>query len=120
MVDFHNTLGTLVIVAYLALTVANVIRLRGGDFAWARYLSFLAAGLLLLQYVLGFTLLSEGFRNQSSHYLFALLPIITLGIEHGYAPTRDTPRARAAAALIATTLTLILVIIAYSVGLDGS
>jgi len=116
MVGLHNTVGTLVIVAYLVLTVVNVIRLRSGDFGWVRYLSFLAAGLLLVQYVLGFTLLSEGHTNQSSHYLFALLPIITLGIEHGYAPTRATPRDRAAAALAATTLTLVLVLIAYTLG----
>jgi hypothetical protein len=117
MVDVHNIVGTAVVVAYLALAIVNVLRVRGNDLPWARPLSFAAAALLLVQYLLGFYLLGEGYRNQTSHYLFALLALVTVGLEHGYAPTRLTPRARATAALAATALTFVLVAVAYQIGM---
>lgn len=116
MVAVHNIVGTLVVVAYLAVTVANVLRVRGGDVPWARSLSYAAAGLLLVQYLLGFWLLGRGRDNQASHYAVALLALVTVGLEHGYASTRATPRARAAAALVAAALTFVLVAVAYSIG----
>jgi hypothetical protein len=116
MVGLHNIVGTLVVLAYLVLTVVNVLRARGSDLPWARTLSFVAAGLLLIQYLLGFWLLGSGHRNQVAHYVFALLAIVTVGLEHGYAQTRVTQPARARAALAATAATLILVVIAYSIG----
>lgn len=112
----HNIVGTLVVVAYLALTVVNVLRLRGGDVSWARPLSFAAAGLLLVQYLLGFALLGQGRVNQLSHYAVALLALVTVGLEHGYANTRPDRRARASAALAATGLTFLLVVVAYGIG----
>lgn len=119
LVGIHNLVGTLVVVAYLALTIVNALRLRGGDFSWGRPLSFAAAGLLLLQYVLGFALLGEGLRNQFSHYVLALLAIVTVGLEHGYASTRPDHRSRASAALVATGLTLLLVLAAHVIGSAG-
>lgn len=116
MVTVHNVVGTLVVVAYLVLAVANLLRLRGSDAAWARPLSFAAAGLLLVQYAIGFYLLGTGHNQPASHYAFALLALVTVGLEHGYASTRATPRARATAALIATALTFALVAVAYSIG----
>lgn len=116
MVGMHNVVGTLVVVAFLVLTVVNVLRLMGRTIPWGRQLAAAAAGLLLVQYVLGFALLGAGNRNQTSHYVFALLAIVTVGLEHGYARTRVTPRAVATASLIATGLTLVLVVVAYSIG----
>lgn len=116
MVAVHNVVGTLVVVAYLAVTVANVLRFRGSSAPWARPLSFAAAGLLVVQYLLGFWLLGSGNVNQASHYAFALLAIVTVGLEHGYAQTRATPRARALTALVATATTFVLVAIAYTIG----
>ncbi len=112
----HNIVGTLVVVAYAALTVVNVLRFRGSDLPWARPLSFAAAALLLLQYAIGFWLLADADRNRTSHYVVALLALVTVGLEHGYAQTRPTPRARATASLAATGLTLVLVAVAYSIG----
>ena len=120
MVDIHSTVGTLVILGYLAATVLNVLALTGRSFPWARTVSLAAAGLLLLQYLLGFWLLADGHRNRGSHYILALLPVLTVGLEHGFAPTRSTPRARAATAAAATALTLGLVVSAYLVGESGS
>lgn len=117
MVGVHNIVGTLVVVAYLALAIVNALRVRGSNLGWARPLSFAAAGLLLVQYLIGFSLLGEGNRNHLSHYVFALLALVTVGLEHGYAPTRLTPRARATASLAATTATFVLVFVAYSIGM---
>ncbi len=112
----HNIVGTLVVVAYLALTVVNLLRLRGANFSWARPLSFAAAGLLLVQYLIGFALLGQGQGNAFVHYVVALLAILTVGLEHGYANTRPDQRGRASAALAATGLTFLLVAVAYSIG----
>ncbi len=116
MVNVHNTVGTLVVLGYLAVTVLNLLAAGGRPVGWARPLSFAAAALLLLQYLLGFWLLGEGHRNRNIHYVLALLAIVTVGLEHGFAPTRSTARARAATAAVATALTLALVVGAYIVG----
>lgn len=116
MVEVHNIVGTAVVIAYLALAVVNGLRVAGRAVSWVRGLSFAAAGLLLVQYVLGFTLLGEGYRGQTSHYLFALLALFTVGLEHGYAQTRLTPRARATSAMVATSLTFLLVLVAHIIG----
>jgi hypothetical protein len=116
MVGFHNLVGTLVVIAFLALTVVNVVRVTGRDLPWARGLSFAAAALLLLQYLIGFALLGQDHPIPATHYVIALLAIITVGLEHGYARTRATPRAQALGALVATAATTALVVIAYTIG----
>ena len=116
MVEVHNVVGTLVVLAYLALAVVNVLRLTGRDIPWVRPLSFAAASLLLVQYLIGFWLLGSGHDPRASHYVVALLAIVTVGLEHGYAATRVTPRAKATAALVATALTFVLVVVAYAIG----
>ena len=116
MVGFHNLVGTLVVIAFLALTVVNLLRVTGRELPWARGLSFAAAALLLLQYLIGFALLGQGHPSPAVHYVVALLAIITVGLEHGYANTRTAPRAQAMGALIATAATTILVVIAHAIG----
>ena len=120
MDDVHMTVGTLVVLGYLAATVLNLLALAGRSFPWARYVSYAASGLLLVQYALGFSLLGEGYRNRGIHYVLALAALITVGLEHGYANTRPTPRARAAYGAIATALTFALVLSAYLVGQSES
>ena len=116
LVNVHNTVGTLVVVALLALTVVNVLRLTGREIAFGRALSGIAALLLLVQYALGFWLLGEGHAYRASHIAFALLALVGVGLEHGYARTRRDPRARAVASLVATALTFVLVLIAHFIG----
>ncbi len=116
MVGIHSTVGTLVVLAYLALTVVNLLGANGRSFGLARPLSFAAAGLLLLQYVLGFSLLGSGYRNAGSHYALAFLALATVGMEHGYASTRPTERARYRTAALATALTFLLVVVTYIIG----
>ena len=45
MVSVHETVGTLVIIAFLALTVVNVLQLRGREIGWSKQLSYGAATL---------------------------------------------------------------------------
>ncbi len=116
MVNVHNIVGTLVVVAFLALTVVNLLRLTGREIAFGRALSAIAAVLLLVQYALGFWLLSEGYANRAIHYAVALLALLGVGLEHGYARTRRDPRARAVASLVATSLTFALVLVAHIIG----
>lgn len=116
LVGIHNIVGTLVVVAFLIVTVLNALRVAGREVPVARTVSMVAAGLLLVQYVIGFLLLGGGFQNSVVHYVLALAAIITVGLEHGYAATRDTARQRAVAALIATLGTTILVFAAHGIG----
>jgi len=115
MVDVHMVVGLLVLVSFLALTILNVLAVLGRPVAFARPLSFAAAGLLLFQYLLGFSLLGSDHKIRALHYIFALAAILTVGLEHGYARTRETPELRARVSAIATGLTTILVLTAYGI-----
>jgi len=120
MVAIHNTVGTLVVLAFLALAVANGLRAGGRSLPWARYVSYGAATLLLFQYLLGFSLLgSEGRSITWTHYTIALLALVPVGVEHGFANTRASERARGRAGLAATVVSFILVLIAYAIGMGN-
>jgi hypothetical protein len=110
MVGFHSTVGTLVLIGYFVLAIVNLLALRGGQYPWARQLSFFAAGLLLLQYVVGFALLADH-DITGWHYILAISAILAVGFEHGYANSRETrvERARFAASASAATFTILLV-----------
>lgn len=116
MVRFHEGIGTLVVIAFLALTVVYILQLTGRTITWSRPLSFAAAGLLFFQYVIGFGLLSGDHDVSPFHYIFALGAIITVGLEHGMAQTQENPSARYRIASAAAAGTTALVIIAYAIG----
>jgi hypothetical protein len=116
MLNVHNVLGTLVVLAFLALTVINVLRVTGRQIPIAAPLSYAAAALLLIQILLGFALLGQGATIPALHYILGLLAIVTVGMEHGYARTRSVPELRAMASLLATGATTILVTAAHIIG----
>jgi hypothetical protein len=118
VVNVHMGIGILVVVAFLALAVVNILRVTGKSIPWAKQLSFTAAGLLALQYVLGFGLLGSSHKITAIHYLFALAAIIPVGIEHGMANAREKehPGSGLKIAALASAATTVLVIIAYSIG----
>jgi len=118
VVNVHMGVGILVVIAFLALAVVNILRVTGKTIPWAKQLSYAAAGLLALQYVLGFTLLGNGHKITATHYLFALAAIIPVGIEHSISKARENekPGSSLRIAAIASAVTTILVIIAYSIG----
>jgi hypothetical protein len=109
--------GTLVLIAYVALTIMNFIQMqRGRSIGFARQLSMAAALSLLVQIVIGFNLLAGDGDVTVLHYLFALATLITVGAEHGMANSRPTESERLKIATLATAGTTILVIIAYLIG----
>jgi hypothetical protein len=117
VVTVHQTIGTLVVLAYLVLTVVYILRLTGRDLPVARPLSFAAAGLLIVQYVIGFGLLGDDREVSGWHYLIALSAILTVGIEHGMAGARPPETSgNARLAVAATAATTLLTIIAYAIG----
>jgi hypothetical protein len=116
MVGIHNIVGTVVVIAFLALTILNVLRVTGRQVPIARPLSYAAALLLLVQLLLGFALLGGGSSIPPLHYILALLAIVTVAAEHGYARDRAAPELRAMAALLATGATTILVTAAHIIG----
>lgn len=117
----HATIGLAVLVAYLLLTILNFLRMsRGSSFPWARGLSFAAAGLLLLQYILGFSLLGDDGDITPLHYILALVAVIPVGLEHMMANQQETPSGRARMAFFATLATTVLVVIVYAVGESNS
>jgi len=116
MPAFHQILGTVIVVAFAVLTILNILRVTGREIPGVRTFAMVAAALLLLQYVIGFLLMGSGYRNSNLHYLVALLAIVTVGMEHGWAAQRATAHQRAVASLIASALTTVLVIAAHSIG----
>ena len=121
MVNAHEGVGTLVVLAYLLLVVLNLVNLFSGrSFGWQRAVSYIAALLLLIQYILGFTLLGKHYHITAAHYIIALVAILTVGLEHGYANQRPTERDRAMMRTVANVSTLILVAVAYAIGMANA
>ena len=116
MVRLHEGIGTLVVIAFVALTVAYVLQLRGKRIEWSRQLSMVAGGLRLIQYALGFILIGGDNDVSPFHFVFALGTIATVGLEHAMASGREggSPNLRLAAAAAAGTTALAL--IAYAIG----
>lgn len=116
VVDLHNVVGTLVVVAYLAVAVLYGLWAAGRPIPATRIVSMVAAALLLIQYVLGVGLISSDHVNRTSHYVFALLAIVFVGIEHAVAPKRPTLRSQALTGAVAAALTFASVLIAHIIG----
>jgi len=117
MANVHMIIGTLVVVGYLALVVVYFLGMRGKTIGLARPLSMAAGAALLVQYMLGFSLLGgTGEKPQPLHYVLALAAIVTVGAEHALAPGQETPEKRSRVAFVAALGTLILVAVAYSIG----
>lgn len=109
--------GTLVLIAYLALTTVYVVQLFGNrTIGFALPLSRGAGLLLIVQWALGFSLLASDRSITPFHYIIGLATFITLGAEHSGANSRETIAERNRIAALATAGTTSLVIIAYVIG----
>lgn len=117
MTAIHSTVGTLIIVAYLAVLVLNIRTAMGKPMlSFQRPLSFGAATLVLLQFMLGFSLLGSGREVPGEHFLIALLAILPIGAEHALTGrATDSVRAGRLGA-IANVVTLAIVLAAYLIG----
>ena len=117
MVTVHLWVGSILVLAYIVLTIANALQISGArTFAWTRQLSMAAGGLLLIQFVLGFNLLAGDHSITAVHYLFALAAIATVGVEHAKANAESNPTVRARLATFATAGTTLLILVAYAIG----
>ncbi len=117
MTEFHMIIGLAIVVSFLLLTILNYLRMsRGRTFLWARGLSFAAAGLLLIQYVVGFALLGDDRRISALHYILALAVIIPVGAEHMMASANRSEKDRSRIAFFTSFAALVLVAVVYSIG----
>jgi hypothetical protein len=117
MTNVHMIVGSLVVLAYIVVLVLNVRAAMGKPMlSFQRPLSMAAAGLFLIQILLGMSLLGEGKDIPAAHYLIALLAIFSVGAEHMLTGREvDSQRAGRMAA-VANVVTLVLVLIAYMIG----
>ena len=117
MTTVHMIVGLAVVIAFLISTVANYLRWsRGTEFTWLRGVSFAAAGLLLLQYVLGFALLGDDGDITAIHYILALAAIIPVGAEHMFATAERPSAERNRIAFFASLAAFVLVLVVYAIG----
>ncbi len=117
MVNIHMIIGLASVAAFLLLTIVNGMRaFRGSELSWARGLSFAAAGLLLIQYVIGFSLLGSDHGMKPIHYILALTAIIPVGAEHMIA-AQETDKQRAQrTAFICNLVTVFILVAVYEIG----
>jgi heme A synthase len=115
----HEILGGLVVVAFIVTAILAAIAATGRDMPWIRQVSFVAAGLLLLQYLVGVLLLANGFRNSSTHLAVAILVLIPVALQHSSA-RRISSQSRAVALLIWALAAAVLSVIAYMTGMAGA
>jgi hypothetical protein len=117
MTNVHMIVGTLVVLGYALSTILNArLAFTGKDVSWQRQVSFGAATLLLLQWMLGFSLLGEGRDVPAIHFILGLAAILPLGVEHGYGSTRERPRQRGMISFLANLVTLVIVLVVYIIG----
>ena len=119
LAGIHEILGGLVVVAFIVMAILAAIAATGRDIPWIRQASFVAAGLLALQYLVGVVLLASGFSNSPSHVVIALLVLIPVALQHSSA-RRISTQTRAVALLIWALAAAVLSVIAYMTGLAGA
>ena len=119
MAGIHEILGGLVVVAFIVMAILAAIAATGREMQWIRQASFLAAGLLVLQYLFGVLLLARGFSNSPSHVVIALLVLIPVALQHSSA-RRLSAQTRGLALLIWALAAAVLSVIAYMTGMAGA
>ena len=114
----HEILGGLVVVAFIVMAILAAIAASGREMPWIRQASFVAAGLLVLQYLVGVLLLANNARNSGEHIAIALLVLIPVALQHSSA-RRLSSQSRAVALLIWALAAAVLSVIAYLTGMSG-
>ena len=115
----HQILGGLVVAAFIVVAILAAVAAAGRELPWIRTASFVAAGLLVVQYVVGVLLLANGFRNSSTHFAIALLVLIPVALQHS-STRRLSPRTRNVALLIWALAAAVLSLVAYMTGMAGA
>jgi heme A synthase len=115
----HEILGGLVVVAFIVMAILAAIAATGRDIQWIRQASFIAAGLLVLQYLVGVLLLANNARNTGEHIVIALLVLIPVALQHSSA-RRLSSQSRAVALLVWALAAAVLSVVAYLTGMAGA
>jgi hypothetical protein len=116
LVGIHSMVGGLVVVAFIIVVILAAIQASGGNSQWTRMASFVAAGLLAVQYILGVLLLGGGATNTVTHYLIGLLVIVPVALQHT-AVKRISEQSRGMITVIWALAAAFLTVIAYLSGL---
>ena len=119
LAGIHEILGGLVVVAFIVMAILAAIAAAGRDIPWIRQWSFIASGLLALQYLVGVLLLANGSRNTSEHIVIALLVLIPVALQHSSA-RRLSSQSQGVALLIWALAAAVLSVIAYLTGMAGA
>lgn len=117
MTTVHMIVGSIVVILYLVnFGMYTMSFLRGKAVAYHRVVAMGAAAFLLLQYMLGFSLLGEGGSAAPLHIVIALAAILPVGAEHMLTAQEKGIRRRGMIGMMATLITFVLVLIAYMIG----
>lgn len=116
LTGIHSMLGGIVVVAMIVVAILAAIQYTGGNASMVRTGSMVAAGLLLLQYVLGLLLIGNGRSNSVGHYIIALLVVVPIALQHSSAK-RLSGKSQAMAIMIWALLAAFLAVIAYVSGM---
>ena len=119
MAGIHEILGGLVVLGFIVMAILAAVAATGRDIGWIRQASFIAAGLLALQYLVGVLLLARGFSNSPAHVVIALLVLIPVALQHSSA-RRLSSQTRGLALLIWALAAAVLSVIAYMTGMAGA
>ena len=119
MAGIHEILGGLVVAAFIVVAILAAVAASGRDIPWIRTASFVAAGLLVVQYVVGVLLLANGLRNSNAHFAIALLVLIPVALQHS-STRRLSPKTRNVALLLWALAAAVLSLIAYMTGMAGA
>ncbi len=113
----HLYIGTALLIAYLATTVIYATGIGSGTVpAFGKYVSYLAALLLVLQYLVGIGLLASKYQNKWYHYVLAVLVIVPIGLEHGMIRKRFTGRQLATNLTLVAGITTFVIFLTWLVG----
>jgi hypothetical protein len=117
MTNVHMIVGSIVVVLYLINFVMYTLTfLKGKAISYHRLVAMGAAAFLLLQYMLGFSLLGSGGSIAPLHIVLALSSILPVGAEHMLTAQETSFRRRGIIGMMATLITFVLVLIAFMIG----
>lgn len=114
----HEMLGGIVVVMMIVVAILAAISAGGGSSNLLRPASMLAAGLYLLQILLGIVLIGGGARNATGHYLVGLLILVPVALQHSSAK-RMQARTRDYTIMICALAAAFLSVLAYASGSFG-
>lgn len=117
MTTVHMIVGSIVVVLYVAnLAMYAITFLKGKPVGYHRAVAMGSAAFLLLQYMLGFSLLGEGNTIIWTHVVLALVTILPVGAEHMLTAQETGMRRKGMIGMLATFMTVVLVLAAYMIG----